>query len=135
APEVGGTFLRTRKISAHADFVPFAELFPYRGFARKILDGSTVGTPTSHGLLVTGAFADKYPELVVAFIEASLEADRLVAGDPEAYSELIQKVTGVEAEVNYMFHGPLGIQTRDFTIKPEVRKGIAVAVDTLKLLK
>jgi NitT/TauT family transport system substrate-binding protein len=135
APEVGGTFLKTNKIDAHADFVPFAELFPFRGFARKILDGSTVGVPTSHGLLVTGAFADKYPELVVAFLKASLEADRLFAADPERYSELIAKVTGVEAEVDYMFHGPLGIQTRDFTVKPEVRKGLQAAVETLKLLK
>jgi len=135
APEVGGSFLKSGKIDAHADFVPFAELFPFRGFARKILDGSTVGIPTSHGLLVTGAFADKYPELVVAFVKASLEADRLVTADPEKYSELIQKVTGVEAEVNYMFHGPLGIQTRDYTIKPSVRKGLEVAVETLKLLK
>lgn len=135
APEVGGTFLRSGKIDAHADFVPFAELFPFRGYARKILDGSTVGIPTSHGLLVTGAFADKYPELVVAFVKASLEADRLVTADPETLSELIQKVTGVEAEVDYMFHGPLGIQTRDYTIKPTVRKGLEVAVETLKLLK
>jgi NitT/TauT family transport system substrate-binding protein len=135
APEVGGTFLRSGKIDAHADFVPFAELFPFRGFARKILDGSTVGVPTSHGLLVTGAFADKYPELVVAFVKASLEANRLVSADPERYSELIQKVTGVEAEVSYMFHGPLGIQTRDFTIKPEVKKGLQIAVETLQLLK
>jgi NitT/TauT family transport system substrate-binding protein len=135
APEVGGTFLKTGKIDAHADFVPFAELFPFRGFARKIYDGSTVGTPTEHGLLVAGAFADRYPELVVAFLKASLEADRLVAADPETYSELIHKVTGVEAEVSYMFHGPLGIQTRDFTIKPEIRKALVVAVETLKLLK
>ncbi|MEA2699184.1 MAG: sulfonate transport system substrate-binding protein, partial [Myxococcales bacterium] len=135
APEVGGTFLKTGKIDAHAEFVPFAELFPFRGFARKIYDGSTVGVPTEHGALVTGAFADKYPELVVAFLKASLEADRLVRAEPEQYSELIQSVTGVEAEVNYMFHGPLGIQTRDFTFKPEIRKGLAVAVDTLKLLK
>jgi NitT/TauT family transport system substrate-binding protein len=135
APEVGGTFLKTGKIDAHANFVPFAELFPFRGFARKIYDGSTVGVPTEHGLLVTGAFADQHPELVVAFVKASLEADRLVRAEPEAYSELIQSVTGVEAEVNYMFHGPLGIQTRDFTIKPEIRKGLEIAVDTLKLLK
>jgi NitT/TauT family transport system substrate-binding protein len=135
APEVGGTFLKTGKIDAHAEFVPFAELFPYRGFARKIYDGSTVGVPTEHGLLVTGAFADKYPELVVAFVRASLEADRLFAADPEKLSELIQSVTGIDAEVNYMFHGPLGIQTRDYTIKPEIRKALSIAVDTLKLLK
>ena len=135
APEVGGTFLKTGKIDAHAEFVPFAELFPYRGFARKIYDGATVGVPTEHGLLVTGAFADKYPEIVVAFVRASLEADRLFAADPEKLSELIQSVTGIEAEVNYMFHGPLGIQTRDYTIKPEIRQALATAVETLKLLK
>jgi hypothetical protein len=27
---------------------------------------------------------------------------------------------GIEAEVFYAFHGPHGIQTRDYTLKPEV---------------
>ncbi len=71
----------------------------------------------------------------MAFPKAALEADRLFAEEPEKYSELIEKVTGVDAEVAYMFHGPLGIQTRDFTIKPEVRRALQVAVDTLTLLK
>ena len=47
--------------------------------------------PPTHGLLVTGAFADKYPEIVVAFLRATLEADRLFAADPEKLSELIQR--------------------------------------------
>lgn len=135
SPEVGGSSLKAGKIDAHADFVPFAELFPFRGFARKIYDGSSVKTPTAHGVLVRAAYAEKYPEIVVAFLKAVIEADRLFAADPEHYSELIEKVTGVEAEVNYMFHGPLGIQTRDFTLKPEVRRSLEVAVDTLALLK
>lgn len=40
APEVAGPALQSNQIEAHADFVPFAELFPWRGFARKIYDGS-----------------------------------------------------------------------------------------------
>jgi NitT/TauT family transport system substrate-binding protein len=72
---------------------------------------------------------------VVAFLEAEIEADRIFRDNPEKYSELIQKAAGVEAEVDYMFHGPLGIQTRDFTIKPEIRQGLQIAIDTLKLLK
>lgn len=135
SPEVGGSSLKANKIDAHADFVPFAELFPFRGFARKIYDGSSVKVPTVHGVLVREAYAEKYPEIVVAFLKAALEADRLFAEEPEKYSELIEKVTGVDAEVAYMFHGPLGIQTRDFTIKPEVRRALQVAVDTLTLLK
>ncbi|WP_437818516.1 ABC transporter substrate-binding protein [Sorangium sp. So ce1078] len=135
SPEVGGSSLKAKKIDAHADFVPFAELFPFRGFARKIYDGSSVKVPTAHGVLARAAYAEEHPEIVVAFLKAALEADRLFAEEPEKYSELIEKVTGVDAEVAYMFHGPLGIQTRDFTIKPEVRRALQVAVDTLTLLK
>ncbi len=55
SPEVGGSSLKANKIDAHADFVPFAELFPFRGFARKIYDGSGVKVPTAHGVLVREA--------------------------------------------------------------------------------
>lgn len=135
APEVAGPALQAGKIEAHADFVPFAELFPYRGFARKIYDGAQAATPTYHGSLVNADFAKKYPEVVIAFLRAAIEADRLIASDPEKYSELIEKVTGIEAPVNYLFHGPLGLQTRDFTWKPEYRQALKTSIDTLKLLR
>ncbi len=135
APEVAGPALQTGKIDAHADFVPFADLFPYRGFARKIFDGSQANAPTFHGSLVNSEYAKKYPEIVVAFLRAALEADRLAIAEPEKYSELIEKVTGVEAEVAYLFHGPLGLQTRDFTWKPEYRTALKTSIETLKFLK
>jgi NitT/TauT family transport system substrate-binding protein len=135
APEVAGPALQANKIEAHADFVPFAELFPYRGFARKIYDGAQANTPTYHGSLVNQAYAQKYPEVVTAFLRASIEAERLIAAEPEKYSELIEKVTGIEAPVNYLFHGPLGLQTRDFTWKPEYRQALQTSLDTLKLLR
>jgi len=135
APEVAGSALQANKIEAHADFVPFAELFPHRGFARKIFDGSQANAPTLHGSLADAAYAKKYPEIVVAFLRAAIEADRLIAAEPEKYSELIAKVTGIEAEVNYLFHGPLGLQTRDFTWKPEYRQAVKTSIDTLKLMK
>jgi NitT/TauT family transport system substrate-binding protein len=135
SPEVAGSALQSNKIDAHADFVPFAELFPHRGFARKIFDGSQANTPTLHGSLVDDAYAKKYPEIVVAFLRAAIEADRLMTAEPEKYSELIATVTGIEAEVNYLFHGPLGLQTRDFTWKPEYRLAIKTSIDTLKAMK
>lgn len=135
APEVAGPALQTNKIDAHADFVPFAELFPYRGFARKIFDGSQANAPTFHGSLVNSDYAKKYPEIVVAFLRAAIEADRLATAEPEKYSELIQQITGVEAEVAYLFHGPLGLQTRDFTWKPEYRTALKTSIETLKFLK
>ncbi len=135
APEVAGSALQANKIEAHADFVPFAELFPHRGFARKIYDGSQANAPTLHGSLADAAYAKKYPEIVVAFLRAAIEADRLIAAEPEKYSELIAKVTGIEAEVNYLFHGPLGLQTRDFTWKPEYRQAVKTSIETLRLMK
>jgi NitT/TauT family transport system substrate-binding protein len=135
APEVAGSALQGNKVEAHADFVPFAELFPHRGFARKIYDGSQAKAPTLHGSLVDADYAKKYPEVVVAYLRAAIEADRLIAAEPEKYSELIAKVTGIEAEVNYLFHGPVGLQTRDFTWKPEYRQAVKTSIDTLRLLK
>ena len=135
SPEVAGSALQSGKIEAHADFVPFAELFPHRGFARKIYDGSQANAPTFHGSLVDAEYAKKYPEIVTAFLRAGIEADRLIAAEPEKYSELIAKVTGIEAEVNYLFHGPLGLQTRDFTWKPEYRQAVKTSIETLRLLK
>ena len=135
SPEIGGTSLKGKKIDGHADFVPFAELFPFRGFARKIYEGSAVGVPTSHGIIVRSDYAQKYPEIVVAFLKAMLEANRLYAEKPEEFSEKMQEWTGIEAEVNYMFHGPLGIQTVDYTLKPEYVKGLKTALETLKLIK
>ncbi|MES2259683.1 MAG: ABC transporter substrate-binding protein [Pseudomonadota bacterium] len=135
APEVAGSALQSNKIDAHADFVPFAELFPHRGFARKIYDGAQANAPTLHGSLVDSDFAKKYPEIVVAYQRATIEADRLMAAEPEKYSELIAKVTGIEAEINYLFHGPLGLQTRDLTWKPEYRQAVKTSIDTLRLMK
>jgi NitT/TauT family transport system substrate-binding protein len=135
APEVAGPALQSNKIEAHADFVPFAELFPHRGYARKIYDGSQANAPTFHGTLADDDYAKKYPEIIVAFLRAAIEADRLVAAEPEKYSELIARLTGVDAEVNYLFHGPLGLQTRDFTWKPEYRQAVKTSIETLRDMK
>jgi len=134
-PEIAGAALQTNKVDAHADFVPFAELFPYRGYAKKIYDGSQSNTPTFHGTLADAAFAEKYPEIVIAFLRAAIDAADLLSTEPEKYSELIAENTGVEAEVVYLFHGPLGVQTRDFTWKPEYRQAVKTAFETLKFLK
>lgn len=135
APEVAGSALKADKIDAHADFVPFAELFPWRGIARKIYDGSQSNAPTFHGSLVDAAYAERYPEIVTAYLRAAIEADRLIAAEPERYAELIARVTGIEAEVAYLFHGPLGLQTRDITWKPEYRQALKTSIETLTLLK
>ena len=134
-PEVGGSALKAHQIDGHANFVPFGELFAFRGFARKIYDGSSTGVTTTHGVQVRSDFAAKYPEIVVAYLKATLEADRLFRQDPEGLSEKLAGWTGVDAEVYYAFHGPQGIQTRDYSLKPEHLEAIRRAQRALKVLK
>ena len=134
-PEVAGSALKAKQIDAHADFVPFGELFPFRGFARKIYDGSSTGVTTTHGVQVRSDYAAEHPEIVVAYLKATLEADRLYRESPEELSEKLAKWTGVDAEVYYAFHGPQGIQTRDYSLKPEYVEAIRKAQESLKVLK
>jgi NitT/TauT family transport system substrate-binding protein len=124
-PEIGTTNLQEKKIDAHADFVPFAELLPYRGFARKIFDGAETKIPTFHGVVVRKDFAEKYPEVVVAYIKALMDADDWVKKNPKLAAEKIQQWTKIEKEVVYIFLGPGGIHTLDPTIKP-------ILVDAIK---
>lgn len=119
SPEVGTSSLQEKRIDGHADFVPFAELLPYRGFARKIFDGVETRVPTFHGVVVREDFAAKYPEVVVAYIKALIEANDWVRKDPVGAAARIEQWTRVEKEVAYIFLGPGGVHTLDPTIKPK----------------
>jgi NitT/TauT family transport system substrate-binding protein len=126
SPEVGTTNLQEKKIDAHADFVPFADLLPHRGFARKIFDGVETRVPTFHGVIVRKDFATEYPEVVVAYIRALMEANDWLRADPAAATARIEEWTKIEKEVAYLYLGPGGIHTLDPTIKPRW-------LDTIKL--
>jgi NitT/TauT family transport system substrate-binding protein len=133
-PEIGTSNLREKKIDGHADFVPFAELLPYRGFARKIFDGAETGVPTFHGVVVRKDFADKYPEVVVAYLRAMLDADDWVRKNPKLAAEKVAQWTKIEKEVVYIFLGPDGIHTLDPTIKPLLVSAIKTDYGVLQKL-
>lgn len=132
SPEVGTTNLQEKRIDGHANFVPFAELLPYRGFARKIFDGAETKVPTFHGVVVRKDFAEKYPEIVVAYIRALMEANDWVRKNPKLASEKIEEWTKIDKEVVYIFLGPGGIHTLDPTLKPKWIETIGVAADVLR---
>lgn len=134
SPEVGTTNLQERKIEGHGDFVPFAELLPYRGFARKIFDGVQTKVPTFHGVVVRKDFADKYPEVVVAYVKALMDANDWVRKDPVAAAAKIEEWTKIEKEVAYIFLGPGGIHTLDPSIKPRWLDTIKTAHGVLQKL-
>lgn len=134
SPEVGSTNLQEKKIDAHADFVPFPELLPFKGFARKIFDGVETNLPTWHGVIVRTDFADKYPEVVVAYIKAIIAANAWLRADPVHAAEEIEKWTGTSKEVVYIFLGPSGNMTTDPSIKPALIDAAAADVKVLQNL-
>ena len=134
-PEIGTTNLQERKIDGHADFVPFAELLPFRGFARKIFDGAQTKIPTFHGVVVRKDFAEQYPEVVVAYIRALMDANDWVRADPAMAATKIEEWTKIEKEVAYVFLGRSGIHTLDPTIKPLHIDTIKTAYGVLQKLK
>jgi NitT/TauT family transport system substrate-binding protein len=118
APAVGAANISTGKIDAHADFCPWSEIMEYRGTGRKIYDGSQTGIPYLHGVVVREDFAKENPDIVVGFIEAVYDAGQWIKADPMRAVEMMEKWSGVEKEVLYLYFSKGGLLTLDPTIKP-----------------
>lgn len=119
SPPVGAANIAQSKIAAHGDFCPWSEIMEFRGTGRKIYDGSEAGVPYLHGVVVRKDYSDKYPEVVVAFLKAIIAAGNWVNEDPVRAATELEKWTGVEREVQYLYFGKGGTLTLDPTIKPE----------------
>ena len=119
SPAVGAANIAAGKIDAHADFCPWSELMEFRGTGRKIYDGSETGVPYLHGVVVRQDFADKYPEVATAFVKAVYDAGDWIREDPIRAVDSIEKWTGVEKEVLYIYFSEGGHLTLDPTIKSE----------------
>jgi len=117
SPPVGAANIAQGKISAHADFCPWSEIMEFRGTGRKIFDGSEAGVPYLHGVVVRKDYAEKYPEVVVAFMKAIIDAGNWVNKDPLHAAVELEKWTGVEKEVMYLYFSKGGMLTLDPTIK------------------
>lgn len=117
SPAVGAANIAAGKIDAHADFCPWSELMEFRGTGRKIYDGSETGVPYLHGVVVRKDFAEQYPEVVQAFIKAVYDAGKWIDEDPLRATDLMEKWTGVEKEVLYLYFSKGGHLSLDPTIK------------------
>ena len=119
SPPVGAANIAASKIDAHADFCPWSEIMEFRGTGRKIYDGSETGVAYLHGVVVRKDYAAKYPEVVVAFMKAIIDAGDWVRKDPVQAATMLEKWTGVEKEVQYLYFSVGGALTLDPTIKPK----------------
>ena len=119
SPPVGAANISESKIDGHADFCPWSEIMEFRGTGRKVYDGSEAAVPYLHGAVVRKDYAEKYPEVVVAFIKAVVEAGKWVEENPARAAEMLEKWTGIEKEVQYLYFSRGGHLTLDSTIKPK----------------
>ena len=119
SPPVGAANIAQGKIDAHGDFCPWSEIMEFRGTGRKIFDGSEAGVPYLHGVVVRKDYADKYPEVVVAFLKAVIAAGDWVRKDPVMAATKLEKWTGVEREVQYLYFSEGGALTLEPTLKQE----------------
>lgn len=125
SPPVGAANIAKGRIDAHADFCPWSEIMEFRGTGRKIYDGSETGVPYLHGVVVRQDYAEKYPEIVVAMAKAIVEAGDWVREDPVRAAESLEKWTGVEKEVQYLYFSNGGHLTLDPTIKEKWVEALA----------
>ncbi|MDE2090025.1 MAG: ABC transporter substrate-binding protein, partial [Gammaproteobacteria bacterium] len=117
-PMEGITSIAMEKVDAHADFCPMSEYMEYKGTGRMIYSGSETGVPYLHGVVVRQSFAQKYPEIVVAYIKAVIAADQWIEKNPQYASEMMSKWTMIPKEVLYLYYSKGGYLTPDPTIKP-----------------
>lgn len=116
-PSVGMTALDSGQVAALAQFVPFPEVAIHQGFARKLYDLGDVGVPTFHAVVLREQFADQQPGVVEAFLRAQVRATEYIHENPLEAALTVAEITGLDAEVVYLFNGPNGIVTFDPTIK------------------
>lgn len=118
SPTIGAANIAHNKIDAHADFCPWPEIMEFRGTGRKIFDGSEANVAYLHGVVVREDFANKFPEIAVAFAKAIIHAGNWVKEDPVRAATELEEWTGIEKEVQYLYFSKGGMLTLDPTIKP-----------------
>ena len=117
-PMVGIASIATGKIAAHADFCPISEFMEYKGTGRMIYSGASTNIPYLHGIVVTKAFADKHPAIVVAYVKALIAAQKWIKADPQRAAAMMSKWTMIPKEVLYLYFSQGGYLHADPTFKP-----------------
>jgi NitT/TauT family transport system substrate-binding protein len=138
SPPVGASSIQEKKIDAHADFCPWGELLEFKGFGRKIFDGSQTSIAYLHGPVVRKDFLDKHPAIVVAYLKAVVEANDWITKHPEEATTKQEQWTSIPKEVLYLYFGRGGFLTLDATIKPtwvEVLKYDATVLQKMGIVK
>ena len=97
-----------------------------------LYDGGELGVPTLHGTVVREKYATANRDVVKAFLQAQIDASRLLWSRPLEAAQIVAKETGLPPEVVYLYNGANGIATFDPTLKPQLRAALDQDVPFLR---
>ncbi len=89
SPEVGLTSLQTGSVDAYITWPPYGALAVYRGFGQKLMDGTKYKFSSARCIVVSKAFAEKYPQVLIGWLRAELDAHKILRERPKFAAKLI----------------------------------------------
>jgi NitT/TauT family transport system substrate-binding protein len=123
-PAVGASALAAGSVAGLAQFVAWPGLLVFQNQAKLVYDGSALGVPTLHGVVVRNAFRSAHADVVEEFLRAQLDATRYLHEHPLDAAQSVAAATGLPAEVVYLYNGANGMVSFDPTIKPVLRDAL-----------
>ncbi|MEU2490842.1 ABC transporter substrate-binding protein [Streptomyces sp. NPDC007883] len=134
-PAVGASALAAGSADALSQFVAWPGLLAHQGKAKALYDGAQLNLPTFHGVTVREDFAKERPTVLEAFLKAQAQATDYLNDRPVTAAEKVAGVTGLPAEVVYLYNGAHGISTFDPALKPRLVSALKQDVSVLKSAK
>ncbi|MCP2299877.1 NitT/TauT family transport system substrate-binding protein [Nocardia amikacinitolerans] len=133
-PPVGASALQGDQVAALAQFVPWPQKLVFDGKARLLYDGGNANIPTFHAVVSTKRFGADHPDIVAAFLAAQRETTDYLNSNPLAAAQRVAEITGLPAEVVYLYNGPHGLVSFDPTLKQPLVDGLGTLLPFLKSL-
>ncbi|MFD4440340.1 ABC transporter substrate-binding protein [Nocardia sp. NPDC058519] len=133
-PAVGASALQGDQVAALAQFVPWPQKLVYDGKAKLLYDGGSAGIPTFHAVVASERFGTGNPDIVTAFLTAVRKTTDYLNENPLEAAQRVAEITGLPAEVVYLYNGPNGLVSFDPTIKTQQVDALGKLLPFLKSL-
>lgn len=133
-PPVGASALQAKQVDAYAQFIPWPQLMIFQGYGHLLYDGGSNDLPTMHAVIGRDAFMSDHPEVIEAYLKAIVQTDDYMNSHPLEAAQQVAEITGIPAEVIYLYNGPNGRVTYDPTIKPSLVEALGKDVPFLQQL-
>jgi len=91
SPEVGLSNLQAGKVDAFIPWNPYGRLAVARGYGRALVDGKKYNFSSLRGMVASKDFMDKHPDVVVGWLRAELDANKMARERPDECAKIISE--------------------------------------------